>query len=111
MKFSWIHRIIDLITCRKHVFILKSSESDEIQEISEAVSSSVNADIDVYNDCNHLFNCLNRYKDYYNAGIVSKNDKKNTANIFKNIVSTINPNIRVVTYSDKKSLRDQLVMS
>jgi len=111
MKLSIFKRLMDYITDKKHIFIVKSSDGDNTQEILETVQSTSYADVDVYSDCEKLFLNLNRHKGYYQVGVVNKNDKKNTANILANMVSTINPRIKIVTYTDKNSLKKQLAMS
>jgi hypothetical protein len=111
MKFSWISRVMDFITRKKHVFIVKSSECDNTKEIIQTVSSTSNANVDVYSNCEDLFLNLNKYKTYYHVGVINQNDKKNTANILTSLVKSINPRIKMVTYTDKNTFKNQFSMS
>jgi hypothetical protein len=55
MKLSIFKRLMDYITDKKHIFIVKSSDGDNTQEILETVQSTSYADVDVYSDCEKLF--------------------------------------------------------
>jgi hypothetical protein len=110
MKFYWYNKIINFFGKKKHMFVIKSSET-ELQSIKDVLNEDIiNTDVSVYSNCKQLLYDLNQHKNYYDVGIVSKNDKKNTANILVNIINTINPKIRVVTYNDKKTFKNQLSM-
>jgi hypothetical protein len=108
MKFSWIYRFIDYMKGKKHGFLIKSSEEDNSKEIVRNVSNP-NLELDVYSNCEDLFINLNRYKGYYHFGLINKNDKKNTANILTNLIGSINPKIKMVTYTDKNTFKNPLV--
>lgn len=106
MRFSWLQRVFDKIQGKKHVFVVKSSDTENLSELIRTVSSVVeNSKVDVYTDCKDLFLQLNEHKNYYQIGVINENDKKNTANILSNMVELIDPNIKVITYSDKKSFQ------
>lgn len=107
MKFLFFHKLINFITNRKHIFVLKSSVVDDTKEIIETVNKNFNAEVDVFSNCEDLFFNLNKHKSYYQFGVVDQNDKKNTRNILTNLVKTINPKIKIITYTDKKTFRNQ----
>jgi len=102
------HRIIDYITNKKHAFVIKSSNLVSNDDIIKTVTPASNVDVDVYSDCKTLFDMLNNHKDYYQMGYVEKNDKKNTSNIFINMVGLSNPKIKMYSYSTKNLSKSKL---
>lgn len=111
MKFSWFYRILDYLTHKQHIFVVKSTDGDNTTEIVNMVSTTVNSEVDIYSNCEDLFFNLGKHKNYYQVGVIHKSDKKNTANILKNLVTSEHPRIKIVTYSDKKTFKSELVMS
>lgn len=101
---------MNFITRKKHVFVVKSSERDDVESIVKTVVLTKNVDVDVYSTCEDLFLNLNKHKRYYTIGVVDKNDKKNIANILTNLISNINPRIKLVTYTDKNTFKTQFSM-
>lgn len=97
------------------IFILKDKDKDvNVNEILETVESSnreslvKDTKIDVYSDCKKLFYVLNKHKDYYDYGVINKNTKKNTQGILIDLLNSINPNMKIFKYSNKKQLREEL---
>ena len=108
MSESFIKKIYNWVLQKKHIFLIKSSEPTNTTDIVNSIYTSTNNTVDVYSDCRELFYKLNSRKNYYYIGIIDKNDKKNTGNILKNIIQTINPNIKIITYSKQTTLIDEL---
>jgi hypothetical protein len=113
MKINWFQKVREFLFPRKHVFVVKSSDSTE--DVSEAIAvitnTIQNVDVDVFNDCNELFLTLNGNKERYHCGVVNVNDKKNSGNILTAMIGSINPEIKMFIYSDKNTLRNELVMA
>lgn len=108
MTYSWLCKFKSVLNRKKHVFVVRSSEQDNLSDIINTFSTSRNIDVDVYSTCKDLFMSLNKYKNHYELGVVYENDKKNISNILIKVIQSINPNIKMVKYSNKNSFPNSL---
>lgn len=105
MRFSLLNRAVDFLSKKRHGFYIKSKDINS-DDIVNTINSKENITIDIYSNCQELFLNLNKYKKYYEFGII--NDKQNPANIFINLIESINPDIKMMTYKDKNTFIQNL---
>lgn len=107
MKIFWFKKLINGISRRKSVFIIKSDDTD-VDDIIQTLSKEVDVDVDVYSNCKELFFALNKHKLYYDWGVMSKSDKRNVGDVLSDMIKYINPNIILYTYTDKNTLKHDI---
>lgn len=110
MTYSWLCNFKRVLNRKKHVFVMRSSEQDNLTDLIDTFSSK-SAEVDIYSTCKDLFMSLNKCKNHYELGVVYENDKKNISNILIKVIQSINPKIRVITYSNKNSSINKLFVS
>ncbi len=109
MKKTWYQQLVKIFSGQKRVFVMGVSNKNNIVDILSTVKSNIiNSKVDVFMDCESLFLALNKHKHYYQVGILEKSDTRNTAGVFANMVRSIDPNIKIVTYSDKNTFKKEI---
>lgn len=109
MAFDWLCKLINFFKRPIRIFIFNDENQKNTQNIIETVNDSIdNAKVDVFTDCRKLFYTLNNKKNFYDAGVVDQNSKKNTRKILSNMVNLTNPKLKIIEFTDKYSLRLKL---
>lgn len=99
---SFFRKLVDWTLNKRRAFFIGNVNAVESHKfITNLEHNSHGLSVDVYPDYETLLNKLNREKSFYQTGIISKNDKKCTTKVLCYYIKKINPDIKLVQYTEK----------